>query len=100
MSGGSYNYLFQAEPDVLITRGDDLAAMRDRLIELGYANEAAQIAAIISRVERFRKDIDDLMDPIAAVMRGVEWLDSNDWEEDQLRDEVAKYRAAQSVTNQ
>lgn len=96
MSGGSYNYLFQAEAGELFEFGrrDRLADMRDRLTGLGYPDVAARVAAIIAAMGDYERQVDALMSPVKDVMQAVEWLDSNDYEEDQVREAVVEYRDA------
>lgn len=92
MSGGSYNYLFRAEPDELIRRRDDLTAMRDRLVELGAADVASAFEEVIAEITDYLHQVEWRMAKIADVLQAVEWLDSNDWGEDQFKAALAEYR--------
>jgi hypothetical protein len=94
MSGGSYNYLYSKEPDELLTCGEELAEMRNRLKELGAADVAVVVDGIIATITRYRDEVEQQMANIADVLQAVEWLDSNDRGEDQVQDAVAKYRSA------
>lgn len=90
MSGGSYNYLC-FNTDDLTSRRADLDAMAERLTALGWAPEAAQATRqVIDMIEQTHAAAELLSD----VWRAVEWWDSSDWAEDQVREEIAKHRAA------
>jgi Holliday junction resolvasome RuvABC DNA-binding subunit len=73
MSGGSYNYLCHSwDLDDLDKHESDLEDMADRLAALGYAQDAARETQAL-----------------------LEWWDSNDWSEDQVKEALAKYRGDQ-----
>ncbi|NEW33866.1 hypothetical protein GV791_15025 [Nocardia cyriacigeorgica] len=93
MSGGSYDYLYRAEPDDLMRRGSDLAAMRERLTELGLKDVAAEVRKVEAQIQAYRDAVTERMERIGDVLQAVEWFDSNDWSEDQVREAVDRYRA-------
>lgn len=98
MSGGSYNYLFTKDPEELVSRRDDLEAMRNRLVELGATDVAAAVEEIAATITSYRHEVEWRMAKVADVLQAVEWLDSNDWGEDQMREAIAKYRATEGGT--
>jgi hypothetical protein len=83
MSGGSYDYLHFHAPELGGHRGQ-LEAMAERLEELPYAGGVAAATRHILAV------LGD--EALANVWRAVEWWDSGDYGEDQVRDAVAKHK--------
>lgn len=86
MSGGSYDYLYFHAPDLGGRRGQ-LEAMAERLEGLPYAAKAA------AATRRILADLGD--ESLADVWHAVEWWDSADYGEEQVRDAVSKYEASQ-----
>jgi hypothetical protein len=82
MSGGSYDYLYFHVAELGGRRGD-LETMAARLEGLPYAVEAA------AATRRILEAISD--EKLAKVWRAVEWWDSGDYDEDQVREAVAEY---------
>lgn len=82
MSGGSYNYLYLNVPELGGHR-EHLEAMAARLDGLPYAAKAAAATRQILAV------LDD--EALAGVWQAVEWWDSADYSEDQVREAVAEY---------
>jgi len=89
MSGGSYDYLYFHAAELGGHRGQ-LEAMAERLEGLPYAAEAA------AATRRILVALGD--EPLASVWRAVEWWDSGDYGEDQVRAAVYNYREQQSPT--
>lgn len=88
MSGGSYNYLF-CHTDRLTEHRGDLHEMAERLNGLDWATEAAAATRhVISLLDQAAAAAEKL----GGVWRAVEWWDSRDWSEDQVREAVAAYR--------
>lgn len=93
MSGGSYDYLYIKDAGQLFDYPVQLEAMANRLGGLGYAEDAARDAfdllAIIRtqnvRIEAARRRLE-------GVFKAVEWWDSSDWSEDDVKEALAKYR--------
>lgn len=87
MSGGSYNYLFCHVRGLEEQRGD-LEAMTRRLTGLPYAQQAAeasrQVITLLDQAEVAAQEL-------AEAWRAVEWWDSADYGEDQVREAVAEY---------
>lgn len=90
MSGGSYNYLF-CHVRGLEEQRSDLEAMATRLAGLPYAQSAAEatrhVIALLDQAEAAAQ-------ALAEVWRAVEWWDSADYGEDQVREVVEEYRAS------
>lgn len=93
MSGGSYNYLC-FHTDNLTEHLGDLEEMSKRLDGLPWASEAAadtrRIAALLEQAYQQAQGL-------TQVWRAVEWWDSGDSGEDQVREEAERYRASCSV---
>lgn len=93
MSGGSYNYLCYAESDTLLHNTETIKEMSDRLAGLGYASDAAAetedllllIRQALNRIEARRKRLE-------GVWKAIEWWDSADWGEDQVKKALEEYR--------
>ena len=90
MSGGSYNYLCYNTDELTSHRGS-LKAMAERLAALGWAPEAAEATQrLIDDLDRVAAAAEALKD----VWHAVEWWDSCDYGEDQVREEIDRYRAS------
>ncbi len=93
MSGGSYDYLYSKEADDLFSSPYRLEEMAERLAGLGWAADAAADAHDLVAIIRTQKvRIDAAMARLRDVFHAVEWWDSCDWSEDQVRAELSKYR--------
>lgn len=93
MSGGSYGYLYAKDADALFADPSELQEMTDRLAGLDWAADAAADAADLVAIIRTQKArVDAAMRRLADVFHAVEWWDSNDWGEDQVRAVLAEYR--------
>lgn len=96
MSGGSYNYLYLKGAEDLMTYGgsfSNLEAMALRLAELGWAEDAAKDAFdLIAMVRTQRARIEAAQRRLEGVFHAVEWWDSSDWGETQVRSALADYR--------
>ncbi|GHB55518.1 hypothetical protein GCM10010331_49180 [Streptomyces xanthochromogenes] len=88
MSGGSYNYLFLHTRGLERQRGD-LEEMAERLGELDFAQDAAEATR---RVLSLLDQAEAASQTLAKVWRAVEWWDSGDSDEDQVRESVIEYR--------
>lgn len=93
MSGGAYGYVTQRIDEIgrIDNGGADWEQLCDRVADCGWMPDvAAEIAAITAVAEsltaRLRK--------LGAVLEAVEWWDSNDYGEGQVRDALAEFRAA------
>lgn len=91
MSGGSYNYLY-CHTGGLETQRGDIEAMRDRLASL----EADRVpgAARAARLTRYVLIHLDLAEAkaqeLADVWHAIEWWDSSDYGEDDVRKALAE----------
>lgn len=96
MSGGSFNYLGAICYDDLsdlLAKESDLEAMADRLAGLGWAEDAAretQELLVMLRQWKIRAEV--RAQRLINVWHAVEWWDSHDWSEQQVRDALARYR--------
>jgi hypothetical protein len=60
---------------------DDIRDMAKRLRELGYSDAADSTLEVVR-----------LAASLAPVWKAVEWCDSGDWNEEDVADEVSKWR--------
>lgn len=99
MSGGSYNYLGSICYDdlaELLGKETDLQAMADRLAGLGYANDAArETEELLVMLRQWKIRADVRVRRLLDVWHAVEWWDSCDWSEDQVREALGKYRGGE-----
>lgn len=95
MSGGSYEYLcFKTDDDFVPYIDGGLARMADRLIRLGYAQDAAaETLSLIADLNAARIRADVARRRLNEVWRAIEWWDSCDSGEDAVRDALTKYRS-------
>jgi hypothetical protein len=93
VSGGSYNYLC-FHTDNLTEHLGDLEEMSKRLDGLPWASDAA---ADTRRVLALLEQAFQVAQGLGEVWRAVEWWDSADWGEEQVREETDRYRAGCSV---
>jgi hypothetical protein len=89
VSGGSYNYLC-FHTDNLTEYSGDLDEMVERLNGLPWAADAA---AATRRVQELLDEAEKAAEALSDVWRAVEWWDSCDWGEDQVREELDEWRA-------
>ena len=90
MSGGSWNYLFEAYTQGhLSDRLDDICGMADRLAELGHP----LVEELTCKVVADLKHAEHRAGMLCDVWQAVEWLDSNDWSAQQVAEAVAKFEA-------
>lgn len=86
MSGGSYNYLY-CHVTGLEEQRSDIERMEERLQASGYyaaARATREVLYMLDAAERIAQSLHD-------VWLAVEWRDSNDWGEDQVREAVEKF---------
>jgi hypothetical protein len=95
MSGGSYNYLCDVlDLDRLLRHEHDLQAMAARLAGLGWAKDAArETEELLVMLRQWQVRADVRVERLREVWKAVEWWDSCDWSEDQVREALAKYRS-------
>lgn len=96
MSGGSYNYLGLICYDdlaELLGKESDLRDMADRLAGLGYAQDAArETEELLTMLRQWRTRAEVRVRRLSDVWKAVEWWDSRDSSEDQVRKALAEYR--------
>lgn len=94
MSGGSYNYLFEAQDlEDLQARRFDLEEMASRLAGLGYAQDAArETEELLVLFRQWETRAAVRMSRLACVWKAVEWWDSHDSSEDRVHEALAAYR--------
>lgn len=93
MSGGSYDYLHVRDSDEILNYERKLSEMIDRLAGLGYAEDAAKESAellLIMRQYSVRASV--IMQRLSEVWHAVEWWDSGDSGEDDVKEALKRYR--------
>jgi hypothetical protein len=98
MSGGSYNYLNSTwDLDDLLKKRGDLEDMSARLAGLGWAEDAArETEELLVMLRQWEIRAETRINRLRDVWKAVEWWDSNDWSEAQVREALAKYRGEES----
>jgi hypothetical protein len=94
MSGGSFNYLCRTWDlsDVLGKIGD-LEAMSSALAALGYAQDAArETEELLVILRQWQVQTDVRLKRLTPMWKAMEWWQSCDWGEDDLKDALAEYR--------
>ena len=97
MSGGSYDYLCHAYSvngvGGLAEHRSQLEAMAERLSGLGYAEDAArETCALLAALRHIENMLHITANRLEPVWRAVEWWDSCDSSEDQVKGALEKYR--------
>jgi hypothetical protein len=93
MSGGSYDYLCHKDIEDLFNMDRQLQEMSDRLAGLGYADDAArETQEFILNLRQFRNRIEAAAKRLNGVWYAVEWWDSGDYGEEQVKEALAEYR--------
>jgi len=98
MSGGSFNYLCNTwDLDGLLTKMGDLEAMSQALAALGYAKDAArETEELLVILRQWQVQTEVRLERLTPVWKAMEWWRSSDWSEDDLREELAKYRGEEA----
>ena len=78
MSGGSFNYLCYANCEKILTMRQELKAMEERLLELGFEDVVSEVFAIQKQIDSFEFKINKKLKDISDIFRAVEWMDSGD----------------------
>lgn len=99
MSGGSYDYLcFASDLDELLAKRHALKEMVDRLAGLderefpGASAAADQSRALLVRLQMWSSHVDTMTRMLQPTWKAVEWWDSCDSGEDDVREALAAYR--------
>ncbi|WP_329390290.1 hypothetical protein [Streptomyces sp. NBC_01716] len=94
MSGGSYNYLCHAfDLDDLVRRRGSLREMADRLAGLGYAQDAArETEELLVLLQQWEVRTQVRIKRLEDVWKAIEWWDSSDYSEGDVREALAAYR--------
>lgn len=94
MSGGSFNYLCTKEVGTLLVDGlDDVQRMAEELAELGYADDVAEdTQALIRSIQGTELALNLLIARLSPVWREMEWWQSGDVGEDNLKRALERYR--------
>ena len=92
MSGGIYDYLcFTGMPEILERIGD-MEKIEERLSQLGEIDIAQDIHELVLCCNKARYQIPAMFDRLQDVFYAVEWYDSGDWNAEDLKKELDKYK--------
>lgn len=96
MSGGSYDYLFAKDCDLgLLDAEHHIQRMAERLAGLGYAEDAArETEELLLLIRQAKVRIQTRADRLSGVWKAVEWWDSGDSGEENVMNELERYRGA------
>ncbi|MGN7137247.1 hypothetical protein [Streptomyces pseudogriseolus] len=94
MSGGAYNYLYEAcDLEDLQSKQYALREMADRLAGLGYAQDAAaETEELLTLFNQWQVRAHVRLRRLEKVWKAVEWWDSADRTEDAVKAALAEYR--------
>jgi len=93
MSGGSFDYLCFSDVDQLLEKRRSLQEMSDFLSKLGYAKDAAlETEEIILMLNQIEVRIGARVRRLSDVWKAVEWWQSGDSGEDDLKKALKGYR--------
>lgn len=94
MSGGSWNYLYSADIEDLMSgrKLDDLQRMTDRLASDGYTDVAKDVQRLVEYVRSATVRIETLFEMLKPVLKAVEWYDSGDYGKSDVLEAIEEYR--------
>lgn len=93
MSGGSYDYASLTNEYEVHNHVAGLEQIRDRLAQLGYAQDAAtETEDLLVTLRQFEVRAGVRIKRLAPVWQAIEWWDSGDSGEDRLRRALDEYR--------
>ncbi|MFG1963104.1 hypothetical protein [Nonomuraea sp. NPDC049028] len=94
ISGGSYDYLCDIQDlDDLLGHRYNLKQMSARLAGLGWAEDAArETEELLVMLRQWQVRAETRITRLRDVWKAIEWWDSCDWSEDQVREALAAYR--------
>jgi hypothetical protein len=93
VSGGSYEYIAWKEVEALFERESVIQQMADRLAGLGYAEDAArETTELLLMIRQARVRIETRQRRLEDVWKAVEWWDSADSGEEDVKEALAVYR--------
>lgn len=95
MSGGSFNYLYNAETHELLEhyRISDMEVMEQILIAMGYVDIARDVRRLIEYCLSAENRISVLFEQLEDVFHDIEWYHSADIGEETLIKRLEKYRS-------
>lgn len=92
MSGGSYDYLFTKSPEEFGENRETILRMVKRFIELGYEDVALDTFLVLTEFNKAFDKVNAKAERLRDVWKALEWLDSNDTVESDLREDIRFYR--------
>lgn len=92
MSGGSFNYLCWSTGEGLFKQQSDLKDMVAALNDLGAEDAAKETRDLLVAIETISKRLDAKVERLSAVWKAVEWMQSGDWDQEELNTALRQYR--------
>jgi hypothetical protein len=92
MSGGSFNYVCFAESYNIFEKRNNIADMRDKLIEFGYKDAARETESLLLLMDSFETRVDAHLERLKEVWHSVEWCCSGDEDMIGVENSIKKYR--------
>lgn len=100
MSGGSYSYLFVKSAEEILDCEETLQQMADRLAGLGYAPDAArETYEALLVIRQYRAHMSAIIRRMSEVWQAVEYRDSNDYSDEDIREAIDRYRKPKDNDN-
>ena len=97
MSGGSYGYLYCAEPEEITQRKPYIEMMVDHLHSLGYRDAAEESLKVLLVARQAEIRISTMLERLRPVWKAVEWNQSGDWSFDEVEKAMGNYRGDDSL---
>lgn len=91
MSGGSWEYMYGWETERFLARRADVQAMAERLATAGYSEAARAMEEFYVTLNDAAVMIEAQKQKLRDLMHAVEWRDSNDYGEEQLKEVADRF---------
>lgn len=92
MSGGSYDYLYCKDTEVLFSAALDIDDMAETLEKLNFLDVARDMRRLSEYIKSAYNRVDVLATQLRPIMRAVEWYESCDIDAESLGKKVEEYR--------
>lgn len=95
MSGGSFDYLYMADPQDMLVRSGDVKAQAEWARSHMRYDLAEELEKYALDLEMFRRMVETRHKRLEKLMFAIEWVASMDWSIDQLDKEWQKFLEGQ-----
>lgn len=92
MSGGSFNYLYCKDGAELFNYVSDIEDIEEALIKLNYIDVAKDTRRLIEYIKTALVRVEVLNNQLKPVFKAVEYRESCDYDDDDLKKVIEKYR--------